>query len=238
MRSVKDVQSALSARGFNPGPIDNIMGRLTRGALERFQAANGLKVTGVADDATLAALFPGKVNSPASAVSLPWYLEAIRLTGVAEVVGKQNSATIMGWAKRLGGFVAKVFTSDEVAWCGLFVAHCVSSTLPNEPLPDNPLGARNWMKFGKPLSRPAKGAVAVFWRGSKTGWQGHVGFVEAVAADGSAVLVRGGNQSNKVSLSWLSTDRLLGYRWPSSAPAPVTGIPVSTVGGKLSTNEA
>lgn len=237
--TVAEIQRALFARGYNPGPLDGIMGRLTRAALERFQTGAGLKVTGIADDATLAALFPGKAVPTALPVAVPWLLEAIRLTGVAEVVGKQNSSVIMGWARRLGGFVAKAFTSDEVAWCGLFVAHCISSTLSNEPLPDNPLGARNWLKFGTPLTRPVRGAVAVFWRGSKTGWSGHVGFVEAVTADGSAVLLRGGNQSNRVSLAWLSTDRLLGYRWPVSTTVPSSSeIRVLAVGDKLSTNEA
>ncbi|WP_230531118.1 NlpC/P60 family protein [Microvirga roseola] len=236
MRSVLDVQRALFARGFSPGPLDGIMGRLTRGAIERFQRGHDLKVTGLMDDATLKLLFPGEAKpAPAKGLAAPWYHEAIRLTGVREIAGKQHSPTILKWLERLKA----PWRDDETAWCGTFVGWCIATTLPNEPLPDNPFGARNWMKFGKPIKEPARGAVAVFWRGKRNGWQGHVGFVEAVATDGAAVLVRGGNQGNAVSLSWLSTDRLLGYRWLATAPLPdASRIPVSAVGGRLSTNEA
>ncbi len=49
--NVAEIQRALFARGFSPGPLDGIAGRLTRGAFERFQTANNLKPTGIADDA-------------------------------------------------------------------------------------------------------------------------------------------------------------------------------------------
>jgi len=43
---VADVQRALQAAGFDPGPIDGRMGRRTRSALKAFQSANDLKPTG------------------------------------------------------------------------------------------------------------------------------------------------------------------------------------------------
>src|SRR5262249_25019142 len=43
---VKDVQAALMKEGFDPGPVDGIMGPRTMAALRNFQAHNGLKVTG------------------------------------------------------------------------------------------------------------------------------------------------------------------------------------------------
>jgi len=55
------------------------------------------------------------------------------------------------------------------------------------------------------------GDVAVFWRGTPTGWQGHVGFV--VRLDGDRVIVRGGNQrDDKVSDAPYPLARLLGFR--------------------------
>ena len=39
---VKEIQTALKNAGHDPGPIDGIMGRLTRGALNSFQQEKGL----------------------------------------------------------------------------------------------------------------------------------------------------------------------------------------------------
>lgn len=126
-------------------------------------------------------------------------------------------------------------------WCGLFVARCIASQLPEEPLPDNPLGARNWLKFGV-AQEPSDGAVLVFWRGSSSGWQGHVGFY--AGEDGAAFHVLGGNQSNAVNIARISRGRLLGTRWPRTAPSPrikpdARHLPRAGRGaGALSTNEA
>jgi len=49
------VQRALRAKGFNPGPIDGIVGRKTRSAMTRFQKANNL-ATGAFTIRTLRAL--------------------------------------------------------------------------------------------------------------------------------------------------------------------------------------
>ncbi|MGK7862898.1 peptidoglycan-binding domain-containing protein [Falsiroseomonas sp. E2-1-a4] len=54
--STRDVQRALTQRGFNAGGADGVMGPRTRGALRDFQRANGLEATGRADAATVSAL--------------------------------------------------------------------------------------------------------------------------------------------------------------------------------------
>lgn len=48
----RDVQAALKRAGFDPGPVDGKMGDKTREAIERFQRAKRLKVTGSATPAT------------------------------------------------------------------------------------------------------------------------------------------------------------------------------------------
>ena len=53
---VEAVQRALAGRGYDPGEIDGLMGRRTRGAIRTFQRSVGLRDTGRIDDATLAAL--------------------------------------------------------------------------------------------------------------------------------------------------------------------------------------
>lgn len=50
--SVRDVQVKLQERGFNPGPIDGLMGPKTRAALREFQRSRNLQVTGSLDEAT------------------------------------------------------------------------------------------------------------------------------------------------------------------------------------------
>lgn len=52
---VQQVQRALKSRGYDPGPIDNIIGTQTKAALVKFQKANGLPV-GNLDMETLKAL--------------------------------------------------------------------------------------------------------------------------------------------------------------------------------------
>lgn len=53
---VRAAQLYLTYRGYTPGPIDGLIGRMTRQALEDFQECEGLPVTGEADEATLARL--------------------------------------------------------------------------------------------------------------------------------------------------------------------------------------
>jgi hypothetical protein len=53
---LRSAQLRLLYRGFHPGPIDGVIGNVTRGALRRFQQAEGLPVTGELDDATEARL--------------------------------------------------------------------------------------------------------------------------------------------------------------------------------------
>ena len=50
------VQRALDERGYDPGEVDGLTGRRTRGAIREFQRSVGLPDTGQVDDATLAAL--------------------------------------------------------------------------------------------------------------------------------------------------------------------------------------
>ncbi|MCP4121831.1 MAG: peptidoglycan-binding protein [Bacteroidetes bacterium] len=53
--SVRDVQAALKERGYEPGPVDGVMGAQTRAALLKFQRDNGLP-QGQLDVQTLTAL--------------------------------------------------------------------------------------------------------------------------------------------------------------------------------------
>ena len=46
---IKSVQEALRDKGFDPGPIDGVMGRRTRAALRSFQQSKNIKANGDLD---------------------------------------------------------------------------------------------------------------------------------------------------------------------------------------------
>jgi len=56
VEGVRKVQTALQKRGIDPGPIDGILGPLTKEAIRTFQSRYGMKATGEVDNQTLFAL--------------------------------------------------------------------------------------------------------------------------------------------------------------------------------------
>ena len=57
---IGQAQERLKAAGFNPGPIDGMLGPQTREALRRYQASQGLPATGALDEATRQVLLPSE----------------------------------------------------------------------------------------------------------------------------------------------------------------------------------
>ncbi|MGY5789072.1 TIGR02594 family protein len=233
----KWVADRLRARGFYKA--SDVNPRALIEALKAFQASINLDVTGTANDATVHELrkTPGGEGSsqfqlgPAKPVDPIWMREARRFMGLQEVPGAKSNATIVGWAKALGGWVAGFYQNDDTPWCGLFMAHCVGVTLPTERLPTNPLSALAWADFGID-AEPAIGAILVFRR---TGG-GHVGLYAGENGDNYVVL--GGNQGNSVKLSLVEKSRCVAIRWPKTGGSQVGGRVKSTASGEVSRNEA
>ncbi len=50
------IQKSLKDMGYDPGPVDGIMGKKTRAAIQQFQRDKGLPAHGEPDDATLKAM--------------------------------------------------------------------------------------------------------------------------------------------------------------------------------------
>jgi len=53
---IKAVQRKLKEIGYNPGPVDGLMGPRTSNAIERYQRDNGLVVDGIPGEKTLIGL--------------------------------------------------------------------------------------------------------------------------------------------------------------------------------------
>lgn len=156
-------------------------------------------------------------------------LEAIKLYGTREIVGKQHSPIIMGWAKELN---IKNYNADEIAWCGLFAAVVVSRA-GFEPVKE-PLWARNWAKFGTAQPVAMLGDIVVFSRGNG----GHVGLY--VGEDSTCYHILGGNQANMVNATRLLKTRCIAIRrcpWKIAQPGNVRAIQLKA-SGAISIDEA
>ena len=49
-------------------------------------------------------------------------VQAVKRIGVKEVVGKEHNPIILSWARELK--LSSIYNSDEIPWCGLFIAYC------------------------------------------------------------------------------------------------------------------
>ena len=87
--SVRELQTLLASRGFNPGPIDGIFGSQTQNAVILFQRANGLAADGVVGPITWNALLSGGNTAPARP-PFPGTLLRLGASGPSVTVLQQN----------------------------------------------------------------------------------------------------------------------------------------------------
>lgn len=159
---------------------------------------------------------------------LPWIKTAKSFIGTEEIPGSKSNSVIIGWAKALGGWITTFYKDDDIPWCGLFVGYVMKSSGFQVDL-KNPLGALEWLKYGKQTT-PRYGAIMCFTR---TGG-GHVGFY--MSEDSQYYHILGGNQSNKVSITKIDKSRYAGARWPENNSVMTNKI-VKEFDGKVTTNE-
>lgn len=222
---VRAVQARLRELGFDPGPIDGIQGPRTEAAIVAFKRSVGLRPRPVVGPLTWSALMESAAGDD---TDIPWLNEAVRMKGIHE---RRDRSTLRSWLDDSVDWIDPV----EIPWCGAFVATVLRKWRPDLQLPENPLGARNWSGWGE--RAPVQlGAILTFWRGSRTGSQGHVGF--CWGEDGEAYHVLGGNQSDAVTVTRVARSRLLAARWPAGIPQPNRIVHLSQSGRPLSTNEA
>ena len=156
-------------------------------------------------------------------------VQAVKLIGTKEIVGKEHNPTIMFWAKELK--LSSVYNADEIPWCGLFIAYCCK--MAGLDVIDKPLWALSWSNWGLPVSEPMLGDVLTFKRDGG----GHVGIY--VGEDVTHYHVLGGNQGNAVSVSRIAKSRLYKARrteWKIAQPANVRKVHLAAK-GVITTNE-
>lgn len=230
----KKVQQRLKDLGYYTGKIDGDRGLLTNAAIIRFKVSKGLVARDYYGPITHAALMEGKPAPAPDTADEPCWLRRARMEiGVTEIPGSRHNARILTYWE-----LSKLyFKTDEVPWCAGFVGSMIELC----GLRSTRSGmARSYSDsaFFRKITTPVKGCIVVYWRGSRTGTLGHVGFFTGRDQHGN-VMTLGGNQSNAVNIRPFSADRVLGYYWPVGVPLPGEQvIEVVTSDGKVSTNEA
>ena len=169
---------------------------------------------------------------------LPKHIQvALSLIGTKEIVGSRHSDIILGWAKELG--LEKVYTNDELAWCGLFFAYVMKEA--NRRVDLNTKDAYDYLRAAKyanmpnvtrvPKGEEKMGDILIFQRPGG----GHIGWY--VYGNNKNFGVLGGNQGNAVSVVEISKARLTHALRPSYISYRPYELIVSN-GGVVSTNEA
>lgn len=145
-----------------------------------------------------------------------WFALAQGEIGTREVVGKGVNPRVLDYYRLAGaGWVR----DDEVPWCAAFAnAMLALAGIPGT----RSLAARSFLKWGRKLTEPYRGAIVVFKRGNSA-WQGHVGFVERVTQ--GSVWCIGGNQGDAVNVRRYPMSKVLGFREPLNAKAHFTAMP-------------
>lgn len=236
------IQQRLNTLGFGPIDVDGVIGPQTDAAVIKFKKSVGLASRPYIGPVTLAALFSNGELPPAPPIGapsvlvdvLPWDNELKKHMGQHEV---RNNAELRKWLKSDG---ATLGDPAKLPWCGDAMETAIRLGLPDEwsqtdaTLRSNPYYALNWAKFGMP-SDLRYGAIVSFKR--KGG--GHIAELIGIDPKRGVLRVRGGNQSNTVSDTWIDQNRLYACRKPITWRHELPPLPIMNSAGKIvSTNEA
>jgi peptidoglycan hydrolase-like protein with peptidoglycan-binding domain len=93
VRSVRAAQQALKDKGYNVGPIDNIWGPRTAGAVKKFQSDQGLQASGRLDTQTLAALGLSQSSAAVSSASTRGNQASTNATSSRIATAKMSQST-------------------------------------------------------------------------------------------------------------------------------------------------
>ena len=151
-----------------------------------------------------------------------WLQVARGELGVKEIPGQQDNPRILEYHKTVG-----LSESEATPWCSSFVYWCLKKA--GVSTAGGTAAAKSWLTASsmQTLEKAVYGCIVVLNRPPNPAL-GHVGFY--VGSEGSRILLLGGNQGDKVSISGYPVDRVAGLRWPRGQLlfSPTTGTdPVS-----------
>lgn len=227
---VKRVQERLDELGFEPGPIDGMMGPQTESAIVAYKRSRGLRPRPWVGPKTWAKLM-GPQPKPMSREEdngddLPWMKEGKRVLNLHEIYDNKE---LTEWLASDGHALGD---PSEFPWCGDFVETAIRSTLPKEKIMKNPYWALNWQKWGI-QTKPTYGCIfSIKRRGG-----GHVGFI--VGEDATRYYCLGGNQANRVSIVPTAKNRFepKSFRWPRTFPQRPIELPWMQTNQRTNTRE-
>lgn len=129
---------------------------------------------------------------------------ALNEIGTREIKGRDHNPRIVAYHQA----TTLRATDDETPWCASFVCWVLEACGIKST---RSAAARSYERWGEviDLEEAEPGHIAVFKRGDKP-WQGHVGFF--VGEDGDNLLVLGGNQGDRVTISSYPKSKLLSIR--------------------------
>ncbi len=182
-------------------------------------AALGLQTD---DVVTITVPLPASAPVTASEMTAPPASDEPRwLTLARAEIGFHETGDNMG----IGKYVSQAgYGAEGEAWCSIFAGAMLKSagvdTRGMNAMAQSVMSAPGFTK----LDAPRLGAICVFWRGSRSSGEGHVGFLVVLpAADAIKISVLGGNENDQVEIESIpingSTMGLLGYWWPVNATA-------------------
>ena len=145
-------------------------------------------------------------------VAAPWLAEGLTLLETRKKLGPLGPRGLIRLLDRIDSTVPLGFP-----WCGIFVSHCLKTTLPSHQPPPRYARAKPWLQWGH-SSQPQVGALLVFWRLHPKTPLGHVGFYWR--EDESSFHVLGGNQRDRIGIHRYAKHRLIGVRWPDGVDEP------------------
>lgn len=133
-----------------------------------------------------------------------WVKTALKEVGTKEIHGKQHSERVLYYHSFTGKY-----STDEVAWCGSFVAMVMQVN--GYEIPKYAERAKSWLHFGKTSIVPIQGSIAIK---SRTGG-GHVCIVVGKDKNGNLYCV-GGNQNDEVNIRLYKKDDFIDFRVPTN----------------------
>lgn len=231
---LRAIQDRLHRLGYYPDGGDGLFGPNTSLAIKKLLAAAELSA-GI--EPPLYPALPSNYKWLTNISPLPAMARAaLSLLGTKEVPGRGDSPEVLAMAREVG-LTKGQYRHDSIPWCGLAVAVVCHRAGKDFSMIDNILGSRRWKSFGVEVSRPGLGDVVVFYRGKKSGWQGHVGIY--IAEDATHYHIAGGNQSDEFNISRIRKDRALHYRRPLYRNKPASVKPYNVAAqGRVTENEA